>query len=196
MPTRRKSSKKPAGLSKAEPHLGNTTKAEFRQPIIGIAGWKNSGKTTLAVRLVEELTARGLCIATIKHAHHALRLDEAGTDSARHRAAGARQVAVVSQKRWALMTEGPEPDFADIVRRLEPCDLVVVEGYKSQPIPKIEARRRDSQPGFGLAESDENVIAIAADYEIAGAKVPVFRLDDVQAIADFVVKTFAIKAQA
>ena len=162
--------------------------------IIGIAGWKNSGKTTLAVRLVEELTARGLRIATIKHAHHALRLDDEGTDSARHRAAGAAQVAVVSQRRWALMSEGDEPDFADIVARLEPCDLIVVEGYKSQPIAKIEARRRDSQPGFGLAERDRQVLAIAADYDVEGAAVPVFKLDDIERIADFVMASFSITA--
>lgn len=138
---------------------------------------------------------RGLHIATIKHAHHTLRLDDEGTDSARHRAAGARQVAVVSQKRWALMTEGPEPDFIDVIAQLEPCDLIVVEGYKSQPIPKIEARRRDSQPGFGLAERDDHVIAIAADYAIEGARVPVFELDDVKRIADFVVETFAISPE-
>lgn len=164
------------------------------QPIIGIVGWKNSGKTTLAVRLVEALTRRGLRIATIKHAHHALRLDDEGTDSARHRAAGAAQVAVVSQRRWALMTEGDEPDFADIVARLEPCDLIVVEGYKSQPIAKIEARRRDSQPGFGLAERDQRVIAIAADYGVEGPAVPVFQLDDIERIADFVMASFSITA--
>ncbi|MFY0614115.1 MAG: molybdopterin-guanine dinucleotide biosynthesis protein B [Hyphomicrobiaceae bacterium] len=175
-------------------NLEQVSNIAARQPIIGIVGWKNSGKTTLAVRLVEELTRRGLRIATIKHAHHALRLDEEGTDSARHRAAGAAQVAVVSQKRWALMTEGPEPDFADVVAQLEPCDLIVVEGYKSQPIPKIEARRRGSEPGAGLAERDDRVVAIAADYAVEGAKVPVFKLDDVGAIADFVVEAFAIDA--
>ena len=157
-------------------------------------GWKNSGKTTLAVRLVEELTARGLAIATIKHAHHTLRLDDEGTDSARHRAAGAQQVAVVSQKRWALMTEAAEPDFDDVVAKLEPCDLIVVEGYKSQPIAKIEARRRDSQPGFGLAERDAQVMAIAADYAVEDAKVPVFALDDIARIADFVIERFEVEA--
>jgi molybdopterin-guanine dinucleotide biosynthesis protein B len=162
------------------------------RPIIGIVGWKNSGKTTLAVRLVEELTARGFAVATIKHAHHSLRLDEEGTDSARHRAAGARQVAVVSNQRWALMTEGPEPDFADVIAMLEPCDLIVVEGYKSQPIPKIEARRRASQPGAGLAERDDKVIAIAADYRIEGAALPTFELDDINSIADFVTSRFAL----
>jgi molybdopterin-guanine dinucleotide biosynthesis adapter protein len=175
--------------------LGKTTDILPSPPIIGIVGWKNSGKTTLAVRLVEELTARGLAIATIKHAHHALRLDEKGTDSARHRAAGAKQVAVVSERRWALMREGPEPDFADVVAQLEPCDLIVVEGYKSQPIPKIEARRRESHPGAGLAESDNRVIAIAADYALENDRVPVFELDDIKSVADFVVATFGIVAK-
>ena len=173
--------------------MGHISDIAGGQPIIGIVGWKNSGKTTLAVRLVEELTRRGLRIATIKHAHHALRLDDEGTDSARHRAAGAAQVAVVSQKRWALMTEGPEPDFADVVARLAPCDLIVVEGYKSQPIAKIEARRRGSEPGFGLAERDDKVIAIAADDAVEGARVPVFELDDIERIADFIVEAFAIE---
>jgi len=156
-------------------------------PIIGIAGWKNSGKTTLAVRLVEELTGRGFRVATIKHAHHALRLDEEGTDSARHRAAGAAQVAVVSSKRWALMTEGPEPDFADILGRLDTCDVVIVEGYKSQPIRKIETRRKDAKPGFDLAGNDPNVIAIASDEKQNGAGLPHFNLDAIADIADFVV---------
>ena len=144
------------------------------------------------MRLVEELTARGLSIATIKHAHHTLRLDEKGTDSARHRAAGAKQVAVVSERRWALMREGPEPDFVDVVAQLEPCDLIVVEGYKSQPISKIEARRRESHPGAGLAEIDSRVIAIAADYAIESDRVSVFELDDITSVADFVVATFEI----
>src|SRR5256885_16094410 len=114
-------------------------------PIIGIAGWKKSGKTTLVVRLIEEFTRRGLKVASVKHAHHDFQIDDAETDSARHRRAGASQVAVVSAKRWALIAElegAPEPDLAQIVAWLGPCDLVIVEGYKSVPIPKIEARRR------------------------------------------------------
>ena len=164
-------------------------------PIIGIVGWKNSGKTTLAVRLVAAFAARGLRVATVKHAHHALRLDDEDTDSARHRHAGASQVAVVSQKRWALLTEGDEPDFADILARLDPCDLIVVEGYKSQPVPKIEARRADAQPGFGLAERDPHVLAIAADYAIVDAQVPVFALDDVEAIAEFIARTLPLQVR-
>jgi len=177
------------------PPTGNDIEAALRgRPIIAIVGWKNSGKTTLAVRLVEVLTDRGYRIATIKHAHHALRLDDEGTDSARHRAAGARQVAVVSAERWALLTEGPEPDFADVIARLGPADLIVVEGYKSQPIPKIEARRRDSLPGAGLAEQDDNVIAIAADYAVEARSRPVFAIGDVEAIADFVIATVGVGA--
>jgi len=165
-------------------------------PIIGIVGWKNSGKTTLAVRLVEEFAGRGFRVATVKHAHHDLRLDDENTDSARHRRAGARQVAVVSSRRWALMTEdpdGPELDFSEIISRLDACDLIIVEGYKSQPIPKIEARRKDSAPGARLSEQDERVVAIAADYEIDDAQLPVFELDDVASIADFVTERFEVR---
>jgi molybdopterin-guanine dinucleotide biosynthesis protein B len=162
-------------------------------PVIGIAGWKNSGKTTLAVRLVEELTGRGYRVATIKHAHHDLRLDEEGTDSARHRAAGAAQVAVVSSKRWAIMSEGLEPDFAEILDRLDTSDVVIVEGYKSQPIRKIETRRKDAKPGFQLAGNDPNVIAVATDEpDMESVHVPQFHLDAVEDIADFVVSQLAL----
>lgn len=165
-------------------------------PIIGIVGWKNSGKTTLAVRLVEEFSGRGYRVATVKHAHHNLRLDDDDTDSARHRRAGARQVAVVSSQRWALMTEdpgGPEIDFSDVIARLDPCDLIIVEGYKSQPIPKIEARRQESAPGARLSEQDERVIAVAADYDISDTSLPVFELDDVAKIADFIVESQKVR---
>lgn len=159
------------------------------QPLIGIAGWKNSGKTTLAVRLIEEFTARGFSVSSIKHAHHAFQIDDGETDSARHRRAGSGQVAIVSSERWALVTElrdAPEPDFADVVAKLAPCDLVIVEGYKSHPIPKIEARRLASRERRSLARVDPNVIAIAADHQVADEAVPVFSLDDIVGIADFI----------
>ena len=165
-------------------------------PLIGIVGWKNSGKTTLAVRLVEEFSARGLRVATIKHAHHNLRLDDKDTDSARHRRAGARQVAVVSSQRWAILTENPdepEIDFPEIVARLDPCDLIIVEGYKSQPIPKIEACRTEAAPGFRLAEKDAYVLAIAADHDIDDADVPVFALNDIAAIADHIAEQLSLR---
>lgn len=158
-------------------------------PLIGIAGWKNSGKTTLAVRLIEEFTARGLAVSSIKHAHHAFQIDDGETDSARHRRAGSGQVAIVSSERWALVTElrsAPEPDFADVVAKLAPCDLVIVEGYKSHAIPKIEARRTASREKRPLSKEDPNVIAVAADHRVADEAIPVFALDDIAAIADFI----------
>ena len=161
----------------------------FRTPIIGIAGWKKSGKTTLTVRLVEEFTRRGLKVATVKHAHHAFQIDDGETDSARHRRAGAQQVAIVSNQRWAVINElggAPEPNFEEVIAWLEPCDLIVVEGYKSAAIPKIEARRLQSLTRRPLAADDPMVIAIAADHPIEDAAVPIFSLNDIGAIADLI----------
>lgn len=161
-------------------------------PIIGIAGWKKSGKTTLAVRLIDEFTRRGLKVASVKHAHHAFQVDDGETDSARHRRAGAQQVAIVSNRRWAVINElggAPEPNFEEVIAWLEPCDLIVVEGYKSAPIPKIEARRLQSLTKRPLATEDPMVIAIAADHAVADTALPVFSLDDVVAIADFIERT-------
>ncbi len=159
-------------------------------PIVGIAGWKKSGKTTLTTRLIAEFTRRGLRVATIKHAHHNFQIDDAETDSARHRRAGAAQVAIVSSKRWALIAElgdAEEPDFAEVIAKLAPCDLIIVEGYKSQPIPKIEARRTAAFTHTPLAGEDPHVIAIAADHAVPTANgLPVFALDDIAAIADLI----------
>jgi molybdopterin-guanine dinucleotide biosynthesis protein B len=168
-------------------------------PVVGIAGWKKSGKTTLTVRLVEEFTRRGLKVATIKHAHHNFQIDDKETDSARHRRAGAGQVAIVSSRRWALVTEldgTPEPDFADVVQMLEPCDLIIVEGYKSAPIPKIEARRLASHTRQPMADRDPMVIAIAADHAIEDKRLPWFHLDDVAGIADLIATTVGPLGQA
>ena len=158
-------------------------------PVIGIAGWKKSGKTTLAVRLIGEFTRRGLRVASVKHAHHAFQIDDAETDSARHRRAGAQQVAIVSSRRWALISElggAPEPDLAAVLARLAPCDLIIVEGYKQAPIAKIEARRRAALCHRPLAETDKSVIAIAADHPVEDSGLPAFRLDDIDAIAEFI----------
>lgn len=160
----------------------------MRPLVIGIAGWKNSGKTTLTERLIAELTARGKRVASVKHAHHAFRIDEEGTDSARHRRAGAQQVAIVSGARWALMRElkgAADPPLEETLARLDPSDIVIVEGYKRAPIAKIEVRRA-AAPGEPLADGDANVIAIAADTRVAGARVPVFSIDDIAGIADFI----------
>lgn len=167
-------------------------------PLIGIAGWKKSGKTTLAVRLIAELTRRGYRVSSVKHAHHAFQIDDGDTDSAKHRRAGAGQVAIVSSKRWALVTElgdAPEPDFADVIAALAPSDLVIVEGYKSAAIPKIEARREAAFDRTPIAAGDPNVIAIAADHEVEGGKLPVFALDDVERIADFIADRLGLPAR-
>ena len=160
-----------------------------RPKIFGIAGWKNSGKTGLAVRLVSELVARGYRVSTIKHAHHDFDIDKVGADSYRHRQAGAHEVTIVSGTRFAIMHElrgAPEPSFEEILARIAPCDLVLIEGYKREPIPKIEARRLESANRTPLAPQDPFICAIAADHPVDGSDLPVFDLDDTQAIADFV----------
>jgi molybdopterin-guanine dinucleotide biosynthesis protein B len=164
-------------------------------PIIGIAGWKKSGKTTLAERLIAEFRRRGLKIASVKHAHHDFQIDDAATDSARHRRAGASQVAIVSRKRWALVGElgdEPEPGLDQVVARLDACDLVIVEGYKSAPIPKIEARRAAAAGQKPLAADDARVIAVAADHAADGCGRPVFSLDDITGLADFIADALAL----
>jgi molybdopterin-guanine dinucleotide biosynthesis protein B len=161
-----------------------------RTPVIGIAGWKNSGKTTLVIRLVEEFVRRGVSVATVKHAHHEFQIDDAATDSARHRRAGARDVAIVSSTRWAIVHElrdEDEPTLDEVLAHLSPVDIVIVEGYKQAPIPKIEVRRREQSSKEPLAARDPQVLAIAADHAIADETLPVFALDDIAAIADFIV---------
>jgi molybdopterin-guanine dinucleotide biosynthesis protein B len=159
------------------------------QRIFGFTGWKNSGKTGLTVRVVEELTRRGWRISTVKHAHHAFDIDQESTDSFRHREAGATEVVIVSGNRWALMHElrgEDEPDFQSVIARLSPCDLVIVEGYKREKHSKLETRRREALDRTPLAEADPSIVAIAADYPVDDARLPVFHLDDTHAIADFV----------
>jgi molybdopterin-guanine dinucleotide biosynthesis protein B len=161
----------------------------MKTPIFGIAGWKNSGKTTLTCALVAEFDRRGLRVATVKHAHHVFDIDRDGADSYCHRRAGAHEVAVVSGRRWALMHElrdEAEPSLDEILTRLSPCDLVLIEGYKSEAHPKIEVRRIASRDDRPLAPFDPTVVAIAADHPITGSHVPVFDLDDVEAIADLI----------
>lgn len=160
--------------------------------IFGISGWKNSGKTGLAVRLVEELTRRGFRVSTIKHAHHDFDIDRVGADSYRHRQAGAHEVALVSGTRYAIMHElrgNPEPSFEEIVARIAPCDIIIIEGYKREAVPKIEARRLDAKNREPLAANDPHIVAIAADHLVEDSSLPVFDLNDTAAIADFVQHT-------
>ncbi len=159
--------------------------------IFGIAGWKNSGKTGLAVRLVEEFTRRGYRISTIKHAHHDFDIDKVGADSYRHRQAGAHEVAIISGTRFAIMHElrgAPEPSFEEILGRIAPCDLVLIEGYKREPVPKIEARRLEAAKREPLAPTDPWICAIASDHAVADADIPVFDIDNTGAIADFIMQ--------
>lgn len=166
-------------------------------PLIGIAGYKHVGKTTLVERLVRELSGRGLRVATIKHAHHDIQLDEPGRDSYRHRMAGAQEAAIVSSTRWAVIGElrgTPEPTLEDVVSRLSPADLVVVEGYKPLDFPKIEVRRAGHDRPK-LAGAVPNIIAVASDGE-AEPGLPQLDLDDIPAIADFVAAYLGIKVPA
>ncbi|OBQ85898.1 molybdopterin-guanine dinucleotide biosynthesis protein B [Mesorhizobium sp. WSM3873] len=157
--------------------------------VFGITGWKNSGKTTLTEKLVAELVRRGWTVSTVKHAHHDFDIDKPGTDSFRHRQAGAMEVAIVSGRRWALMHEllnEDEPTLDDILARLAPSDIVLVEGYKREAHQKIEARRLEAKDRTPLSINDPNIVALAADFPVEGEKLPVFNLGDTKSIADFI----------
>ncbi len=157
--------------------------------IFGLAGWSGSGKTTLLRRLIPELVGRGLRVSTIKHAHHSFDIDQPGKDSWEHRQAGATEVAISSANRWALMHElrgAPEPRPEELLRRMSPVDLVLIEGFKHEPHPKLEVHR----PALGkplLAAEDPEVVAVASDAPIDGLALPRLELDDIPAIADFVI---------
>lgn len=151
------------------------------QPIFGVTGWKNAGKTTLTERLVAEFVHRGWRIATVKHAHHAADIDRPGTDSFRHRAAGATEVALVTGGRYAIMREQEEPTLADVLARLAPADLVLVEGFKNEPHPKIEVRADNKRPMDVAAFS---IVAVAGVTRGTDT-LPWFSRDDIGGLADF-----------
>lgn len=155
----------------------------------GIVGYKNSGKTGLVERLVADLTARGFSISTIKHAHHTFDVDQPGKDSHRHRMAGARQTLLASTNRWALMTElrsDEEPSLDSLIARLDPVDLVLIEGYKHESHPKIEAHRAATGQQM-IAPDDPTIQAVASD-SIQEFDRPVFDLNDTKAIAEFILE--------
>jgi molybdopterin-guanine dinucleotide biosynthesis protein MobB len=158
--------------------------------VYGVTGWKNTGKTHLMERLVAEIAGRRVSVSTVKHAHHDTEVDHPGTDSYRHRAAGAREVALVSPRRWAVMAElrgAPEPPLDAVLARLSPVDLVLVEGYKTAPHPKVEAWRAAAGRPL-LAPGNPTVRAVAADGPVAAEGLPVFDLNDTAGIADFVLR--------
>ena len=164
--------------------------------LFGLAGWSGSGKTTLVTRLLPELTRRGLAVSTVKHAHHAFDVDQPGKDSWRHREAGATEVMISSAQRWALMHEhrgAPEATLAELVRHMSAVDLILVEGFKAEPHPKLEVHR----PALGkplLCRDDMHIVAVASDARLADVAVPVLPLDDAAAIARFILAHFRLEA--
>ena len=162
--------------------------------VFGIVGWKNNGKTTLVVRLVERLTGQGLRVSTIKHAHHSLDLDQPGKDSYRHRSAGASEVLLATARRWMLVHElrdAPEPELAELLARMAPVDLVIVEGFKRHPHPKIEVHRGERATPL-LALEDPTVVAVASDVPLPDCPVPVIPLDDVAAAGRIILQTLEL----
>jgi molybdopterin-guanine dinucleotide biosynthesis protein B len=157
--------------------------------IFGFAGYSGSGKTTLIEQLIPLITARGLKVSLIKHAHHTFDVDQPGKDSHRHRVAGCSEVLITSSRRWALIHElrgAPEPELSEQVKHLSPCDLLLVEGYKRERIPKLEVYR--AQVGEPLIHpGDENVVAIASDEKLDTA-LPQFDLNSPAPIAEFIVE--------
>ena len=156
--------------------------------IFGVTGWKNSGKTGLVERLVAEFIHRGLSVSTVKHAHHTFDVDHPGRDSYRHRVAGAKEVLLVSKNRWAIMHElrdEDEPNLAEILTKIEKVDLVIIEGFKQDRHPKIEAFREETKTPV-IALQDDTIVAVAASSSLPDLSIPVFDLDSTSAIADFI----------
>lgn len=155
--------------------------------LYGVVGWKNAGKTGLMERLVTEISGRGFSVSTVKHAHHVFDVDQPGKDSYRHRQAGATEVLLASRKRFALMhelREEPEPTLDELLRKLSPVDLVLIEGYKRDAHPKVEAHRAETGNAL-IAPDDPTIRAVASDTALTLNR-PVFDLNDTAAIADFV----------
>ena len=158
--------------------------------IFGIAGWSGSGKTTLLEKLIPQFTARGLKVSVIKHAHHGFDIDRPGKDSYRHREAGASEVLLSCNDRWALMRERrdeAEVTLDELLARLAPCDLVLIEGFKQEPVPKLEVYRPENgKPPLFPERSD--IVAIATECDIP-CVIPKLPLNDYVAIADFIMLT-------
>ena len=157
--------------------------------IFGFAGWSGSGKTTLVEKLIPLFVAQGLKVSLVKHAHHTFDVDQPGKDSYRHRHAGCSEVLVTSSKRWVLMHElrgSPEPVFSELIKRVSPCDLLLVEGFKREKLPKLEVYRASVGESL-LHPQDPSIVAIASDQRV-DTRLPWFDLDDAPAIGEFVLR--------
>lgn len=156
--------------------------------ILGIAGWSGAGKTTLLAKLIPQLTARGIRVSTMKHAHHGFDVDTPGKDSYVHRAAGATEVMVASGKRWALMHElrdTTEPSVADLIGHMSPVDLLLIEGFKNEPHDKLEIFRAANEKPL-LSAGDATYVAVLSDGPVPETRLPVIDLNDIDAIANFI----------
>jgi molybdopterin-guanine dinucleotide biosynthesis protein B len=165
--------------------------------VIGLAGWSGAGKTTLLRRLIPELTARGLQVSTLKHAHHSFDIDQPGKDSWEHRQAGAKEVLVASAVRWALMHElhnDNEPRLPKLLAQMCPVDFVLVEGFKRETHPKIEVHRMANKKP-SLYPEDPSIVAVASDVTLPGLTIPLLHLDDISGIAA-VVEACAVSIDA
>jgi molybdopterin-guanine dinucleotide biosynthesis protein MobB len=163
--------------------------------VYGVVGWKNAGKTKLVERLVAEIVGRGFSVSTVKHTHHKVDVDQKGKDSFRHRQAGARQVILSSSARWAIMTElrgTPEAPLKELLGHLAPVDLVIVEGYKRDDHPKVEAWRAETGQPL-IARDDPTIRVIASNDRPEDARQPVIGLDDIPAIADFILSDLGLE---
>ncbi len=162
--------------------------------VVGIAGWSGSGKTSLIVRLIPALVAKRYRVATVKHAHHEFDIDIPGKDSYEHRAAGAVEVVVSSARRWAVVHENrgePEPALGDILHRLSPADIILVEGYKDEPHEKIEVWRgnADRRP---LYEDNPSIVAVATDDPAGIRSIPTLDINDAAGVASFIIERYGL----
>jgi molybdopterin-guanine dinucleotide biosynthesis protein B len=163
--------------------------------LFGLAGWSGSGKTTLMRALLPELIGSGVTVSTVKHAHHSFDVDQPGKDSYEHRRAGANEVMVASAHRWALMRElrgAAEPSLEALIARMAPVDLLLVEGFKRHPHPKLEVHRPDNGKPL-LCPEDPHIVAVASDRPLDTIAVPRLDLNDPPAIADFILRRLALR---
>jgi molybdopterin-guanine dinucleotide biosynthesis protein B len=164
--------------------------------VFGIVGWSGSGKTELLIKLLPEFKRRGFLVSTMKHTHHDFDMDKPGKDSFRHREAGAEEVLVASNKRWALMHElrgEPEPDMDFLIDQMTPVDLLLIEGFKRNRHAKLEVFRPSTGKAM-IATEDATVVAVASDEQLNGLHVPLLDLDNVAQVADFIIQCTGAKA--